>query len=69
MRMGSVFVAKDRLKALLVADRIRCTPETAERLSHDIFYTVSKYMEVKPENIRIKITHSDIQIRFAGEDY
>ena len=67
MSMQSVHIAKERLKNLLVADRIECTPEAAERLSKDIFYTVAKHIEVEPENIRVSISRSDIHIQFAGE--
>ena len=35
MSVQSVHVAKERLKTLLIADRMQCTPETAERFSTD----------------------------------
>ena len=57
MNSPSVSVAKERLKNLLVLDR----------LSKDLYYTVSKYMEITPENFNIEITRTDIHIRYTGE--
>lgn len=69
MSVRSVHVAKERLRILLMADRMQCTPETAEKFSSDMFHTVSKYLEITPENFHIKITHSDIHIKITGENY
>ncbi|HJA19754.1 cell division topological specificity factor MinE [Mediterraneibacter glycyrrhizinilyticus] len=68
MSVHSVFVAKERLKNLLIADRIQCTPDTADRLTKDLYLTVSKYMEITPEYFDIEITRSDIHIKYAGEN-
>lgn len=65
----SVQIAKDRLKHLLVADRMKCTPDTAEKMTADIYHTISKYMEITPDNFEIKITRSDIHIKYTGENY
>lgn len=69
MSTVSVQIAKDRLKTLLIADRIHCTPETAEKFSSDMYHTVSKYLEVQPENFRLQITKTDIHIQLTGESY
>lgn len=69
MSVPSVHVAKERLKTLLLADRMQCTPEIAERFSSDLYYTVSKYLEIKPEDFRMHITRSDIHIQLTGENY
>ncbi len=60
---------KKDFETLLMADRMQCTPETAEKFSSDIYHTVSKYLEVKPEDFNIKITRSDIHIKITGENY
>lgn len=67
MRVPSVPIAKERLKTLLVSDRIQCTPDTADRLTQDLYNTVSKYIEIKPENFDIEITRNDIHIKYTGE--
>jgi cell division topological specificity factor len=69
MSVQSVYVAKERLKTLLVADRMQCTPETAEKFSSDIYHTISKYLEIKPDDFHIKISHTDIHIKLTGESY
>lgn len=67
MGVRSVYVAKERLKKLLISDRIQCAPDAAERMSKDLFYTVSKYIEIKPEEFHIDITRTDIHIKYMGE--
>ena len=68
MRIPSVHVAKDRLRNLLTADRLTCTPDMSERMTSDIYHTISKYIELKPEDFRIQITHSEIHIKITGEE-
>ena len=67
MNVSSVFIAKERLKNLLVSDRIQCTPDSVERLTRDLYQTISKYMEVEQKDLDIKITRNDIHIRYTGE--
>lgn len=69
MSVPSVYVAKERLKTLLLADRMQCTPETAEKFSSDIYHTISKYLEINRDDFHIQITHTDIHIKITGEDY
>ena len=69
MSVPSVQIAKERLKSLVISDRIKCTPDTVEKMSSDIYFTLSKYIEIKPEYFRIKITRSDIHIKYTGENY
>ena len=58
MSVHSVSVAKERLKNLLVSDRMQCTPEAADRLEGDLYHTVSKYVEVRR---KILILQSPVQ--------
>lgn len=67
MHTPSVPIARERLKNLLISDRIQCTPDAVDRLSSDLYYTVSKYMEIKPEDFHIEITRTDIHIQYMGE--
>ena len=69
MSVPSVDVAKERLKTLLLADRMQCTPETAEKFSADIYHTISKYLEVNPKDFNIQITRTDIHIKITGENH
>ena len=65
---SSVSVAKDRIKALLVSDRVNCTPDTFEKIYSELYKTISKYIEVIPEEFDIKMTRSYIYIKLMGED-
>ena len=67
MSVPSVSVAKDRLKALIIADRMNCTPDMTENFTKDVYLVVSKYIEVSPENFCMKINRRDIQIILTGE--
>lgn len=67
-RNASVSVAKDRLKTLLVSDRVNCTPDTFEKIQSELFKTVSKYIEIVPEEFDVKMTRSYIYIKLMGED-
>ena len=68
MSVPSVQIAKNRLHDLLNADRLKCTPDMAEKLSSDIYYTISKDIEVSREHIDLRITRSDIHIKYTGEN-
>ena len=64
----SVSIAKERIKALLVSDRVNCTPDTFEKVQSELYKTISKYIEVTPEEFDVKITRSYIYIKLIGED-
>ena len=62
MGTTSVKIAKERIQSLLLSDRLQCTPDIADNLSSDICHTISKYMEIRSESLKIRITRSDIHI-------
>lgn len=68
MKNGSVIIAKDRLKSLLVSDRVNCTPDTLEKIQRELYNTISKYIEVVPEKFDVTMTQSYIHITLTGED-
>ncbi len=61
----SVLIAKDRLKALLVSDRMNCTPDALEKIRFELYQTISKYMEVNQEAFDVQITRSKIYIKLT----
>lgn len=67
-KSSSVIIAKDRLKALLVSDRVDCTPDTFEKIKLELFHTISKYIEVAPEKFDVQITRTDMHIKLTGEE-
>lgn len=58
-RKSSCQVAKDRLKILLISDRVSCSPEMIEQIKTDLTKVLSKYM-------MIDVSHMEIQIQTKG---
>ena len=54
-RKTSRDVAKDRLKILLISDRMNCSPEVMSMIRADITKVISKYMKIDAENMDIQI--------------
>ena len=46
-------IAKERLKALLLSDRINCSPHTLSLMKQDIIRCISKYMSIDEDNTEI----------------
>ena len=67
-KSSSVFIAKDRLKILLVSDRVNCTPDAFDKIKLDLYKTVSKYIDVAPQNFDVQISRTNIHITLTGED-
>lgn len=55
-RRRSCQVAKDRLKILLITDRVNCSPEMVELIKRDITKVISKYVKIDTENMEVQIT-------------
>ncbi len=68
MGVSSVLIAKDRVKALLLSDRMNCTPDILDKMEIDLYRTVSKYISVEPKNFHICITRNQIYITLTGEN-
>lgn len=49
-------LAKDRLKILLISDRINCSPEMMDMIKTDIAKVISKYMKIDAKSMEIQIT-------------
>lgn len=64
---NSVHIAKNRLKLLLVSERVNCTPDKYEKLYQELYQTISKYLETTPDYFKINITESEIHISFTGD--
>lgn len=55
-RKSSREIAKDRLKILLISDRVNCSAETLEMIKHDIVKVISKYMKIDADSMEIQIS-------------
>lgn len=58
-KKSSKDLAKDRLKLLLVSDRVGCSSEVMELMKNDIISVISKYMEIDEEELDIQITKTE----------
>lgn len=54
-RKKSKDIARDRLKILLISDRVNCSPEMMEMIKADIAKVISKYMKIDAESMEIQI--------------
>ena len=67
-RKSSREIAKDRLKILLISDRVNCSPEMMEMIKNDIIQVISKYMEIDTEGLDIQITRTHRSSRCRQEN-
>ena len=66
MKMKNIFrrkksreIARDRLKILLISDRVNCSAEMIEMIKNDITKVISKYMKIDTQSMDIQITTTD----------
>lgn len=60
-KKSSCEVARDRLRILLISDRVNCSPEMMELIKTDIAKVISKYMKIDTANMDIQISKMGIQ--------
>lgn len=59
-RKTSGQIAKDRLKILLISDRVNCSPEMMELIKNDIAQVISKYMKIDTSSMEVQISKTGI---------
>ena len=64
---SSVSIAKERLEALVVSDRIHCNPENFTLIKRELFRVLSKYMELSEKDFDVIVSRSYIHIQLTGE--
>ncbi len=60
-RKKSREIAKDRLKILLISDRVNCSPEMMEMIKNDITKVISKYMKIDAQSMEIQISKQGVK--------
>lgn len=55
-------VAKDRLKILLISDRIDCSPEVMELIKKDISKILCKYMQIDTSTLELEFSKRKINV-------
>lgn len=52
-------VAKERLRLMIDADKKRLDEDTMSQIRHEIGEVITKYVDIEPENMEIKIVLRD----------
>ncbi|MGI6064876.1 MAG: cell division topological specificity factor MinE [Bacillota bacterium] len=52
-------VAKERLRLVLVHDRVNISPQMVEDLKEDLIAVINKYMEIDQASLEVSLNSSD----------
>ena len=56
MKRRSAGYARDRMKLLLISERIECSPQMMKMLKSDLVHTVKKYVTIEETKVKIQIS-------------
>jgi len=56
---GSVAVAKDRLRLVLVHNRLNMSPEKLDSLKNDLVAVLSRYFDVERDSLAVDVHRGD----------
>jgi cell division topological specificity factor len=59
---GSKDIAKERLRLVLVHDRVNVSPQFIEMLKEDIVGTISQYMEIDEKSMEVTLSSSNSSV-------
>lgn len=57
--VNSKDMAKDRLRLVLVHDRINMSPQVLEALKEDLIKVINKYMEIDQQTLEVSLSAED----------
>ena len=60
-RNKSKSIAMDRLKVLLISDRVDCNPDMMEMLKKDLTRVISKYLEIDADAVNVQIRKTSLE--------
>lgn len=55
-------IARERLKILLISDRIDCSPEVMEMIKRDIAKILCKYMQIDTSTLELEFSRRKINV-------
>lgn len=58
VRNNSGEIARKRLKLLLLSDRTGCSPDILEMIRTDLIQSVSRYLQVKAEDVNVQVMNN-----------
>lgn len=67
MKRSSVSIAKNRLKTLVLSDRVHCIPSAYDKIQRELYEALSKYMELTEDDFHMEINRTQVVITFAGD--
>lgn len=56
---GSKDIGKSRLKLIIAYDRTEISPEILDALKEDMFLTISKYFDIKEDDVVMNISKTE----------
>jgi len=59
-------VAKERLRLVLVHDRVNVSPQLMETLKDDMFRAISNYMDINEKCMEVSLTHTDSSVTLVA---
>ncbi|HMM22795.1 MAG TPA: cell division topological specificity factor MinE [Selenomonadales bacterium] len=63
---GSKEIAKERLRLVLVHDRVNVSPQFMEILKEDMIKVISNYMEINEQEMEVNLTHSNTSVALVA---
>ncbi|HVP21393.1 MAG TPA: cell division topological specificity factor MinE [Anaerolineaceae bacterium] len=59
--------AKERLKLVLIHDRIDLTPDALDKMKNELLQVISKYVEIDPGSVRIQMSQEGREQRLVAD--
>jgi len=63
---GSKAIAKERLRLVLVHDRVNVTPQLMETLKDDMIKVISNYMEINERDMEVNLTRTKTSVALVA---
>ena len=63
---GSKNIAKERLRFVLVHDRVNVSPQYMEAIKDDLIKVISNYMDINETEMEINLTRSNTQVALVA---
>ena len=60
-------IAKERLKLVLVHDRVSISAATLEKMKDELITVISRYVEIAPEGVEVTFTQSKREGRLVAD--
>ncbi|HEY3425116.1 MAG TPA: cell division topological specificity factor MinE [Negativicutes bacterium] len=63
---GSKNIAKERLRLVLVHDRVNVSPQFMETLKDDMIKAISNYMDINVEDMEVSLTSTNSSVALVA---